>query len=242
MYEKLSHYSLIDYYFDGTYIYLRREKFPDTPPFAVTGPRSIPSTWTKTDFGWILRTKGLPSTVSKLQAVYGNLAQEVASTNEFMDWRILIVQSACEAMPTRRHPSGKDPLSPRTEKGYPDRKGENDPGDPARDAKDSGAHCSFGLCQTLLSTARHVKPELFKGVPKEQHRFILGEPRNSFECLAAYYCTLPESTKRDPLRVRTSFGAGGVYPSNKNVWGVRCYDRSVLDHFVAFWNDLASIL
>lgn len=244
MFTTLTPSSKVEYRFDGTNFIVRQPgSGPGPEPYPLNASkRSIPSYWTKSEDGWIMRTIGTPSTVTKLLNHFEEDAKKVAAQKNNIDWKIFIVQSACEAAPSRNHSSGKNLLSPRTEIGYPNRKGENDPGDPDRDAVDGGRHCSFGLCQTLLSTARFANPELFKGIPLKAQRYVLGVPKNSFSALASYYWTLPESTRKDPLRVRTAFGAGGVYKSEKNVWGVRCYDVSVIDHFLAFWGDLACVL
>jgi hypothetical protein len=88
----------------------------------------------------------------------------------------------------------------------------------------------------------YVCPEIFKGVPPEQRRFILAEPKNSYKCISRYYRTLAKENRDDLLRTRTCFGAGGVYETRTNRWGVHCYDVAVLEHFLAFWGDLAAIL
>lgn len=213
-----------EYKFDGKYILVKEQ-------FDVSKELAVPCLWTEPG---VLRTKGKPGTVTKLQTNLGELASGME-----LDPRLFLVQSACEARFSKKTPCGKDLLSPRTELGYPDRKGENDLGDLTRDAKDSGAHCSFGLTQCLLSTARHVCPELFKDVPKTQHRFVLAKPENAFKCLQELIKTFPEATRKDPLKIRVALGAGGIY-LGKSPWGVRVYNDSVLLHWICFWNDLAS--
>lgn len=239
-YKRLTAIGQQQYRFDGTRIIIRSE---NSEPFDVSSERGVPCYWqqhSSSEHDWILRTKGKPSTITNLNTFLGTLMHEVAS-KECIDFRTLLVQSACEAAHSYQTLYGKDPLSPRTENGYPDRSGENDKGDPFRDAMDNGAHCSFGLTQLLLSTARSVRPDLFAGVKRDQHRYILGQPRNAFDCLAALIKTYKEPDRNDPLRLRVKLGAGGVYPKSGR-WGVVLYNESVILHWIAFWNDAAHIL
>lgn len=202
--------------------------------------------WRPTEDGeaWELRTKGAPLTVKKIRvALAKDIKQAVDETG--IDPRILIVQTACEAAYSSTHPSGKDPLSPRTEPGYPGRKGEMDFGDPERDALDvklsGGRHASFGYTQCLLKTAKDVRPDLFPGDPR-RWRYVLGEPINAFRCIAALYFTLREEVRADPLATRAVFGAGAVIRDPSNGWGVRVYHPSVIGRWIAMWNDCAADL
>lgn len=213
------------YSFDGKNILIKDE-------FDVSKEEAVPCYWASPG---LLRTKGKPGTVTKLKNSLGVLAGQME-----LDSRLFLVQSACEARYSSKTECGKDMLSPRTEVGYPGRMGENDLGDTVRDALDSGAHCSFGLTQCLLSTARQVRPDLFKDVARPKHRYVLASPENAFRCLEALVKTFPLDTQQDPLKIRVALGAGGVY-SGEGPWGVRLYNDSVLLHWVCFWNDLASI-
>jgi hypothetical protein len=214
-------------------------------PGDVSQERAVPCYWERVaGESWALRTKGPPSTVARLHTHLGDLIRRV-SAESGVDERILLVQCACEARYSKTHASGKDPKSPRTEDGYPDRRGEMDFGDFDRDARDwaasGGRHSSHGLTQCLISTAVWVRPDLFAGVEPRDYRKVLWEPEAAFRCLAALVPKLPASVQRDPLAMRVTFGAGLIRPS-PNRWGVMYWGESVVLHWVAFWNDYAALI
>ncbi len=231
----------IEYCFQDERILLRGTA--TTPPIDVSHSLT-PMVWRlHCDDAWELRTKGAPSTVTKLDNVFRDLVRSV-SDDMLVDERILLVQSACEAAYSHGEPCGKDLKSPRTEKGYPARAGEYDHGDAARDILDwqrsRGAHSSHGICQLLIGTAHDVAPKLFDGIPVGEYRNVLWRPENSDRALAALALRYAPELRNDPLVVRFIFGAGDVY-SSSNKWGARLYDDSVALRWIAFWNDYSSL-
>lgn len=234
-FRKFSATSSREYKFDGKRILIKE------PAFSVSNEVAIPCYWTlSTDSSWYLRTKGKPTTMTKLNDCLGTLADQIGQELG-VDKRYFLVQSACEARFSSKSEYGKDPLSPRTEIGYPGRTGEDDTGDTTRDALDDGTHCSFGLTQLLLATARQVAPEQFKGVSRPQHRYQLAYPSVAFTAFGRLIKTYPEDVQLDPMKTRVSLGAGGVYHGS-GPWGVRLYNESVILHWMAFWNDLVEVL
>lgn len=95
---------------------------------------------------------------------------------------------------------------------------------------------SFGIMQTLLSTAQSMLP----GV--KVNRKWLTVPANSIRAGAMYIRSQRMSTKYDPPMVAAAYNAGGVYLNNgtKNRWKLRCFPLGTGDHidrFVRFYND-----
>ncbi len=56
------------------------------------------------------------------------------------------------------------------------------------------------------------------------------------------YASVKKEWREDVVLIRVVFGAGGVYPSDKNRFGVRLYSEAVLTNWIAYWNDLAAVL
>lgn len=207
--------------------------------------------WSRADDndGWLLRTAGEPVTMAHAVARWTWPVVD-ASTDLTVDERFLVVTIGCEVGDAAPDASGLV-RAPRTEIGYPRRRGEGDHGDATRDAEDwvafvaSGrrgvAHSSHGLMQTLISTAVGVRPDLFAGVEPGRFRDILADPAKSIACGAAYVATFPQGVRRDPLAARFHYGAGSVRPTSRNSWGAVLFDELVPLTFVAFWNDLACV-
>lgn len=219
--------------------------------FVKRGVEALGFRWVEGDLegGWMLRTSGAPSTMRTVADRWKVLVRQAADALG-LDERLVLTTIACEAGTAEADSRGLVPL-PRTERGYPRRTGERDPGDLARDAEDWAAfvasggkgttHASHGLLQTLVSTAVHVRPDLFQGVEPKSYRTVLWNPAASIACGAAYMATFGEAVQRDPLALRASYGAGGVYTKDDGLWGAVFYDDLVPMHWIAFWNDDACL-
>lgn len=196
------------------------------------------------DQAWELRTPGDPSTMSGISARWGELVNEIAGAAG-VDPRFVLTTIACESGHVAPDADGFV-KAPRTEKGYPARTGEGDPGDEDRDAQDwsasGGQHSSHGLMQTLIGTAYGARPDLFAGVAPAQYREVLWRPANSIAAGVAYLAHFDASVLADPLALRFAYGAGSVRPTTANRWGAVLYDEVVPLRFLAFWNDLACVL
>ena len=205
---------------------------------------SIGVVWTTTaDQSWELRTPGEPSTMAHISARWGELVNQIAGAAG-VDPRFVLTTIACEAGNTAPDANGFV-KAPRTEKGYPNRSGEGDPGDEDRDAQDwtanGGQHSSHGLMQTLIGTAVAARPDLFGGVDPSQYREVLWRPENSIAAGVAYMAHFDASLLADPVALRFAYGAGSVRPTSSNRWGAVLYDEIVPLRFIAFWNDLACV-
>jgi hypothetical protein len=227
------------------------------PPFVVApkvrradggfGPASLEAlgfVWVAADDGdgWLLRTHGAPSTMDRTLAHWAPLVRELADPLG-LDERLALVTIACESGGPA--PDGDGLVkAPRTEKGYPRRAGERDPGDLARDAEDwaasRGMHSSHGLLQTLIGTAYGARPDLFQGVAPADFRKVLWRPANSLACALAYAQSFPAAHLADPLAFRVHYGSGRIAPAD-NLWGAVVYDDRVPLDFLARWNDGACI-
>lgn len=194
--------------------------------------------------GWPLRTAAAPEAVARMWATFGDLIERYAAASG-VDRTLVMVQAMCEAAHSTSHPSGFNPKSSRTEKGYPDRTGENDRGDPERDARDwaasGGTRSSHGLAQALIGTAARLVPELRKMDPRS-HRGWLYEPQNSWRVIALYLAQLPEHDRTDPVRARAAYNAGSVRASSSTGWGAVMWSDAVEWTLVAYWNDAAAYL
>ena len=194
--------------------------------------------------GWILRTEGAPSTMTHLGARWGETVRAAAGPVD-LDERFVLTTLACEVGDIAPDASGYV-KAPRTELGYPQRTGEQDPGDFARDAIDwrvsRGMHSSHGLMQTLIGVATMARPDLFKGVDPSLYRAVLWVPENSLACGLAHLAHFARDVLADPLASRFHFGAAIAHASTSNVWGMApVYDDRVPLRFIAFWNDGASV-
>jgi hypothetical protein len=193
---------------------------------------------------WELRTRGAPTTMAHVSARWGEVVDAIAIPAG-VDPRFVLTTIACEAGNPAPDADGFV-KAPRTEKGYPGRTGESDPGDEARDAEDwranGGQHSSHGLMQTLIGTAVAARPDLFAGRDPSQYREVLWRPENSIAAGVAYLAHFNASLSADPVALRFAYGAGSVRPSSSNRWGAVLYDEIVPLKFVAFWNDLACVL
>lgn len=95
---------------------------------------------------------------------------------------------------------------------------------------------SFGVMQTLLSTAQSMLP----GV--KVTRKWLSVPVNSIRAGAMYIRSARTSTTYDPPLVAAAYNAGGVYQNQgkANRWKLRCFPIGTGDHidrFVRFYNE-----
>ena len=182
--------------------------------------------------------------MTSISARWGDVVNEVAGAAG-VDPRFVLTTIACEAVNADAGNAGGFVKAPRTEKGYPNRTGEGDPGDEDRDAQDwsssGGQHSSHGLMQTLIGTAVAARPDLFAGVAPAQYREVLWRPENSIAAGVGYLAHFEPSLLADPLALRVAYGAGSVR-SSSNRWGAVLYDEIVPLKFIAFWNDLACIL
>lgn len=222
-------------------IALRKKDDASAFPYLPKG--GMASVWSS-DGGWILRTKGEPVTMRNVRAAFGELASE-ASERHHVDERIILVTIACESGPYPMAPTERNLRAPRTEPGYPDRAGDSDYGDEARDLidwqKSKGMHSSHGVMQTLISTAWSCARELFRDASPEKYREVLWVPKNSIEAGTSFYGAFSKGVLADPVATRAKYGAGIVYPSAKNVFGVRLSAEASMTNWVAFWNDLAEV-
>lgn len=201
--------------------------------------------------GWILRTTGPIVTMLRAERTWGELARAMSAPFA-LDERLVLTSLACESGAPTPDDDGFV-KAPRTEKGYPRRAGESDPGDFDRDGEDwrtfvtalrqgrpATTHSSHGLMQTLVSTAYAVRPLLFAGVDPRFYRAVLWHPHNAITCGVGYLAGFPASELGDPLAARIRYGAGSVRPT-KNRWGAVLYDEIVPAKFVAFWKDAAAL-
>ncbi len=210
----------------------------------VSSPlRTLGMRWTRAaGDGWALRTRGEPITMARTRERWGTLVRAACEPLD-LDERVLLTLIACESAGAATDAEGLV-RAPRTEKGYPRRSGESDPGDFERDAEDwrtsRGAHSSHGLMQTLIATATTVRPDLFAGIEPRHYRRVLWVPANSIACGAAYLARFPNDVRTDPLATRFMYGAGRVQPAH-NRWGAVLYDELVPLTWLAFWNDEAAL-
>jgi hypothetical protein len=188
--------------------------------------------------GWVLRTHGEPETMAW---ILGRWLAAVRGAVSSIDERVVTATIPCEVGRADVDADGYLKAS-RTERGYPDRAGERDPGDFDRDLQDwnrpgHGAHSSHGLMQTLIATALAVRPGLFAGVEPSRYRTVLWNPDNALACGVAYLESFPADVRSDPLACRITYGAGSVRPSSATRWGAVVYSELVPLRFIAFWND-----
>jgi hypothetical protein len=252
--RKLTAESAIEYALDDAGV-IRVRGQGDAPPFETVRVRSgrvfvdmtideLGLAWKQAPGGdgWILRTVGAPSTVSHVDGLWGALVRE--SADPAFDERLVLVTIAAEAGGIAPDEEGFV-KAPRTEVGYPRRTGEHDPGDFDRDAVDffasGGAHSSHGLMQTLISTARAARPDLFANVDPSRSRMVLWSPANSIACGVAHASSFAAAIKTDPVQFRVKYGSGGIRAVSTNAWGVDLYDESVMARFIALWNDDACV-
>jgi hypothetical protein len=216
------------------------------------GPASLESRgfgWQRAGDGWALRSKhkGAAALLSRARSLYGAPAEKHA-TVAGLDPRFVLVTIACES--GARAPDAEGLVkAPRTERGYPRRTGESDPGDFDRDLEDwekaRGRHSSHGLMQTLISTAIAVRPDLFANVDPSRYRTVLWSPSNSIACgVAAMRGLLARwpDAQNDPLAMRVVYASGGLHKDVASPWGVVLFDELIPVSFAAAWNDLACVL
>lgn len=200
---------------------------------------------------WELRTKGDPVTMGRTESLWSDLVRD-ASAEAGIDERIVLTMIGSETGSVGGPDAQGLVRAPRTEKGYPERTGESDPGDARRDALDwkqsGGMKSSHGLMQTLIGTAAHVRPDLFAGVPVARYREVLWQPAASIAAGVAAIVALVKqwdqslSALGDPLAVRMIYAGSYATTTAANRWGVGpLYDELVPLLYVAFWNDDASV-
>jgi hypothetical protein len=196
--------------------------------------------------GWILRSRGEPRTMERVDAVWGDPVRR-ASRSLGLDERIALVTIACEAGALTPDDEGLVKV-PRTERGYPRRRSEADPGDFDRDAEDWAfhrtdpqrrpTHSQHGLMQTLVSTAVAARAELFEGIEPSRYRTVLWDPASSVACGLAYMASFEAGVRSDPLRMRFQYARGRIVNTRENPWGAGgIHDDLVALFFVALWND-----
>jgi hypothetical protein len=215
--------------------------------FVTRSVASLGFTWTRaeSDDGWTLRTAGTPTTMTSVAGFWGHMVRDACAPLG-LDAQLVLMTIACEAGAVRPDRKGLV-KAPRTENGYPQRAGERDPGDFARDAKDwrasRGAHSSHGLLQTLIATATAARPDLFKDTSPSKYRTVLWSPANSIACGVAHIAGFPDRVLRDPLALRVHYASGSVRApaTTPNRWGAVLYDELVAMYGVAFWNDAAAL-
>ncbi len=100
---------------------------------------------------------------------------------------------------------------------------------------------SFGLMQTLLSTARETlgTPDL----PLD----ALGNPQKSIEAGASYMYLQARQTRFDPPLVAAAYNAGGIYYQNSaaNAWRLRQYPIGTgqhVDRFIRYFNSAMQVV
>ena len=221
--------------------------------FVTRALSDLPFAWERADDGdgWALRTRGQPTTAARVRAFWGTLVTHAANAAG-IDARLVFATIAAEAGGIA--PDGNGLVrAPRTERGYPARTGESDPGDFARDAEDWSAylqnprgriaHSSHGLMQTLISTAYAARPNLFAGLDPAFYRTVLWNPEDSIACGVAHMASFDDATLNDPIAFRFRYGGGHIKPTRANPWGATpLYDEVVPLFFVAYWNDDACLL
>ncbi len=255
--RRLSPSSVLEHRLDETGALRLRGADPAAPPLATARVNTgagfvelplarIGLTWSRAGDGdgWILRTEKAPRTMIHLAARWSETVRAVADPLG-IDERFVLATLACEAGDVAPDRDGYV-RAPRTERGYPRRTGESDPGDFARDAEDwrasRGMHSSHGLMQTLVGVATMVRPDLFAGVDPSLYRAVLWVPENSLACGIAHLAHFAREVLADPLACRFHYGAAIAHPSTANAWGLApVYDDRVPLRFVAFWNDDACI-
>lgn len=257
--RRLSTYSVLEHRLDDAGALRLRGPNADDAPFTtarvnvgqnVTEVMKIESlglTWVRPDDGdgWILRTRGAPSTMTSITTRWGDLVRAAADPLG-IDERFVLTTLACESGNSRPDANGYV-KAPRTERGYPRRTGESDPGDLDRDVEDwqasRGAHSSHGLMQTLILVATTVRPDLFSAVDVAHYRTVLWSPANSLACGLAFLARFPASVLSDPLACRFRYGAAAAHASAANQWGIApLYDDRVPMKFIAYWNDGATLI
>jgi hypothetical protein len=255
--RRLSPSAQMEHCLDAAGVLRLRGADPNTPPLGTArvsaggGFVDIPLArlhlvWLRAEDGdgWVLRSEGAPSTMTHLGARWGETVR-AATAARGIDERFVLATLACEVGDIAPDASGYV-KAPRTELGYPQRTGEHDAGDFARDAVDwrvsRGMHSSHGLMQTLIGVATMARPDLFKGIDPSLYRAVLWVPENSLACGLAHLAHFARDVLADPLASRLHYGAAIAHASTSNVWGMApVYDDRVPLRFLAFWNDDAHV-
>ena len=259
-FRRLTADSALEHALDARGALLLRGHAPGRPPLTTARVRDVngvtracaldglPFEWAPAGArdGWILRSRGGPRTMAQVNALWRDPVR-AASRSLGLDERLALVTIACEAGAVMPDDDGLVKV-PRTERGYPRRRSEADPGDFDRDAEDwslhredprsTATHSQHGLMQTLVSTAVAARAELFDGVEPSRYRTVLWDPASSVACGLSHMASFDDDVQRDPLRMRFHYASGGIAPTTENPWGAGgIYDDLVALFFVAFWND-----
>jgi Putative peptidoglycan binding domain/Transglycosylase SLT domain len=174
-------------------------------------------------------SKGEPKTVSRVCQDYKD-ALEQAAKKTGVPVELLIATMCTEAFDATMHTV--NPRATRKEPGY-----RSDEATPSR--------VSYGLTQTLISTARDAISQLAVGAPvsaEKIDREWLFIPANAILAGAAYIAMQKKRTKLDPPVVACAYNAGSVVYNNgaNNRWKMRQYPIGTDDHadrFVQWFND-----
>lgn len=174
-------------------------------------------------------SKGEPKTVSRVCQDYKD-ALEQAAKKTGVPVELLIATMCTEAFDATMHTV--NPRATRKEPGY-----RSDEATPSR--------VSYGLTQTLISTARDAISQLAVGAPvsaEKIDREWLFIPANAILAGAAYIAMQKKRTKLDPPVVACAYNAGSVVYNNgaNNRWKMRQYPINSDDHadrFVQWFND-----
>jgi hypothetical protein len=164
------------------------------------------------------RSKGRPSTVTKVWDAYGAEINRTAQRRQVPC--ALIIATICTE-------SGGNAEAVRLEPGYV-----SDEETPHR--------VSVGLTQTLISTAREAMQMSFG-------RDWLVSPGNAIEAGTAYIAKQARVTRLDPPLVAAAYNAGRLahQDGERNRWKLRQYPIGTSKHcdrFVAFFNDALAVL
>jgi murein DD-endopeptidase MepM/ murein hydrolase activator NlpD len=174
-------------------------------------------------------TRGKPETVRRICSDYREAIEDAARTTG-VPVELLIATMCTESHSETMH--HVNPLATRKEPGYV-----SDEATPQR--------VSYGLMQTLVSTARHAmslsKTGSFisaAGIDREW----LFVPANSILAGAEYIASQAIQTRLDPPLVACAYNAGGLYynGSARNRWKMRQYPIGTDAHanrFVQWFND-----
>jgi hypothetical protein len=159
-------------------------------------------------------TRGNPVTAAKIWKERGGAIQEWSSY--FGVPVELIVATICTE-------SRGNPFAERKEPGY-------------RSDDETPNRVSFGLMQTLISTAREAVAD------SSIDRNWLLQPSNSIRAGTAYIAGQWELTRLDPPKVACAYNAGGIYhnDSPENRWKMRQFpigSSHHADRFVEWFND-----
>lgn len=174
-------------------------------------------------------SKGEPKTVSRVCQDYKD-ALEQAAKKTGVPVELLIATICTEAFDATMHTV--NPRATRKEPGYI-----SDAATPQR--------VSYGLTQTLISTARDAISQLAAGAPVSAERIDrdwLFIPANAILAGAAYIAMQKKQTKLDPPVVACAYNAGSVVYNNSanNRWKMRQYPIGTDAHanrFVQWFND-----